>query len=72
LQEDTNELEIFNRSTSDVELYLNTTENTPAYYIPAETVRYISNIKHKASKIILEFANAVSENEFIIHELREI
>jgi hypothetical protein len=69
LEDDCDQVEIWNNSDADITVLLNAAANTPGYEIPANTLRTLTGLFGYVDTIVLEFSAAVSSGEVIVHEL---
>jgi hypothetical protein len=69
LQDDCDQVEIWNNSDAGITALLNAAANTPGYQIPAASVRTIEGLSGYVDTLVLQFSAAVSSGEVIVHEL---
>ena len=69
IKEESDEIEVCNTSGVTINVYLESKNNTPPFYIVPNTVRNISQLRDRVSTLIFTFDGSVVEGEVIITEL---
>lgn len=65
----TDEVEIWNDSSAEITIYLNSKSNTPGLRVPIGTSRIIKQLRDRVSKLILAVSAAISSGECTVTEI---
>lgn len=71
LNDNTDQIEVYNNSGANIDILLNDSNNTPGYPVPASTKRDLIGVKDFVGSIILQFSAAVSSGEVFVTEKEE-
>lgn len=71
LDTNTDEIEIWNDSPSDITLFLQSISNTPGIIIPKYSSRTIDGLRNKINTVIMQFSLAVVSGECYFSEMKK-
>lgn len=71
LNESTNVVEIYNRSEANLEVMIDSEENTPGYQVPTMTIRILEGVYPHATRLVFKFSAITEAGQVIVTEKDE-